>query len=276
MEIGSLLLQRISSSPWMVRPEFMTVLQNVVDLKFSKDQIETMSKSLINDQESEDEDDPFYEVHGNKLIINIEGTLMKKASYMDAMCGMIGMNKISTLLREAEQDESLEHIIFNWDCPGGTAQGTPELANQVYSLRQSKRLTSFISGQMCSAAYFIGSACDEIYSESLINDVGSIGVVALHVSQAERDKDIGLKYTYLTAGKYKAMGNSHEDLNDESKSELMRSINYSYKIFTDSVKKYRPQLNIAEVAEGRVFKTGEAVDNKLIDGFATLADILNS
>jgi ClpP class serine protease len=129
---------------------------------------------------------------------------------------------------------------------------------------------------MCSAAYFVGSACDEIYSESMINDVGSIGVVALHMSQQGLDNAMGLKYTYLTAGKYKAMGNQHEDLNDESKAELMRSINYSYKIFTESVQKYRPQLNISEVAEGRVFKTGEAVDNKLIDGLCSLADILNN
>lgn len=192
MEIGSLLLQRISSSPWMVRPEFMNVLQNVIDLKFSKEQLDnfgTLANNLkVYSTDNEDEESTFYERHGNKLLINVEGTLMKKASYMDAMCGMLGMNEISDLLREADNDESLEHIVFNWDCPGGTAQGTPELANQVYSMRKSKRLTSFISGQMCSAAYFIGSACDEIYSESMINDVGSIGVVALHVSQAERQK----------------------------------------------------------------------------------------
>jgi capsid assembly protease len=276
MEIGSLLLQRISSSPWMVRPEFMNVLQNVVDLKFSKEQLDNLSLAFRPKVDEEEKETPFYEVYGNKLLINVEGTLMKKASYLDAMCGMIGMDKISTLLREADADESIEQIVFNWDCPGGTAQGTPELANQVFSMRKSKRLTSFISGQMCSAAYFIGSACDEIYSESMINDVGSIGVVALHVSRQEYDKDMGLKYTYLTAGKYKAMGNPHEDLNDESKAELMRSINYSYKIFTDAVQKYRPQLNISEVAEGRVFKTGEAVDNKLIDGLCSLADILNN
>lgn len=268
MVIGkSSLLSRLSTTQWMVKPEFLYTMQNILELKLA-DNLPNIK--MLSEEEDDSEESFSYQV-GSKLVMNINGVLMSKASGLDAMCGMVGMNMIHDTL---DSMHGVDHLILNWDCPGGDAQGTPQLANRVHGLRDSMRITSLISGQMCSAAYYIGSAGDEIYSDSLINDVGCIGVVALHCDQSRRDEANGLKFTYLSAGEFKTTGNRHEPLTDNSKAELLRGINYSHEVFKADLKKFRPQLNIEEVANGRVWKTGQAVDNKLIDGFASLNDIL--
>lgn len=274
----SLLLNKLSTTSWMVRPEFLVTMQNILQLKF----VDNLNLKELFGVEIDPEavaskyaDIPINR-SGSKLLIEIEGTLIPKGSWMDTFCGFVGMQQLSSILKDAKEDSYIDHVILSWDCPGGSAQGTPELAKTVKELSNSKRVTSLVTGNMCSAAYFIGSAADEIYSTSLINDVGSIGVVALHVDQSEYDKSKGLKYTYLSAGKYKTMGNPHESLNPESFGELMSGINYSYEIFKKAVQEYRgfTDEEIEQVAEGRVFAAGQAIQNKLIDGVASLEEIL--
>jgi signal peptide peptidase SppA len=215
------------------------------------------------------------EIIGSKAVISMSGTLVRKAGYLDAMCGMAGMDMLGKLMQSAFANDAVDHVILNWDSPGGSAIGTPELADIVFSARDSKRITSFVSGKMCSAAYYIGSAAHEIYSSSAINSIGSIGVVMQHIDQSAADSSEGLKYTYIYAGKHKVDGNPHESLSPEAHGRMQKSADYLYGIFLDSVSKFRG-ADLSSFAEGQVFNAGQLIGTSMIDGIATLDEILRS
>jgi signal peptide peptidase SppA len=215
---------------------------------------------------------------GSKAILNMEGTLVHKAGFLDAMCGIVGMDTLGNEFNKLVADMSIDHIILNWNSPGGSAIGTPELAELVYSARDKKRITSYIFGSMCSAAFFIGSAAHEIYSSSSLNSVGSIGVVTMHIDQSVADHAEGLSYTYIYAGKHKIEGNPHEKLSPEALANIQNKLDYSYGIFLDSVAKCRGVTSeeMSKYAEGQVFNAGQVVGTPLLDGITTLDEILRS
>lgn len=275
MGIGSSLLNRISSSSWYIKPACLQAMQNILELKFINNLKVSDINAIVNLVDREQEEiTPFY-VAGNKLIINISGTLVPKGNSLDALCGFIGMDSIAKIITDAQTDSRFNHIILVWDSPGGTVAGSVALSNLIYQTRKFKQVTSLIAGEMCSAAYFIGSAADEIYAEELTSIVGSIGVYMLHVDQSEYDKDRGLKFTYIAAGEFKTLGNEHEPLNLKAVAALQEIVDYDYKVFLETVARNRNLIidQVKVFAEGKVFQAGRAPEG-MIDGIKTLKSIL--
>lgn len=280
---GSSLLHRLSSQVWYVRPEFLQTMQNVLELKFLNNLKTSDIKELLAARGTCASSPKYdtalpYNVVGNKLIVKVEGMLMQSVSEMDAMCGgFAAMPELSALLSEVKLDSAIDHVVMLWDSPGGSAAGCSSLAKQVYDLRSTKRVTSLVTGSLCSAAYFIGSAADEIYSTDELNAIGSIGAVAMHVNQSAKDKANGLEFTLIHAGEYKTLGDPHKALSASDTKELQKSIDHCYKVFTEAVMLHRniESSMLSSIAEGRVFHAGNAPKG-LIDGLASLEDILNS
>jgi signal peptide peptidase SppA len=271
MVIGSHLLNSLSEDAWFVLPSTLKAYENILNSKFvDKFKFESIPSEAGNNIAS----NPL-KIENGKAVLSMSGTLVRKAGYLDAMCGMTGMDTLSKLFTHAMNDDSVEHMVLEWDSPGGSAIGTPEFAEIVYSMRDRKRITSLVSGQMCSAAYYIGSAAHEIYSSSAINSVGSIGVVMQHIDQSGADSAEGLKYTYIYAGKHKVDGNPHESLSPEAHGRMQKSADYLYGIFLDSVSKFRG-ADVSAYAEGQVFNAGQLIGTPMIDGIATLDEILRS
>src|SRR6266540_1634530 len=70
-------------------------------------------------------------------------------------------------------------------------------------------------------------------------EVGSIGVYALHTEFSEADAKLGVKSTFIKAGRFKTAGNDVEPLDDESRAYLQAGVDRYYDMFTAAVAKYR-------------------------------------
>jgi len=164
------------------------------------------------------------------------------------------------------------------DSPGGTVQGTKPLADLIYKARDTKRVTTFVQGDMCSGGLFLGTASDEIYSDSPSNIVGSLGVYMMHVEFSQAYAHHGVKITYIKAGKYKAVGNDSEPLSQEGMEIFQKLVDADYKMFVESVAKHR-NVTVEEVlqnwADAQLFSSGEAVENGLIDGIVSFDELIN-
>lgn len=277
MVIGSLLGNQLNHDLWLVKPSSLITIQNSLKIELSEQEV----KKLLSVETDPDCVDALYcgipfEQIGSKLVISITGMMIPKGSWFATYFGYVGMDGFNKLLKDAADDETIDHVIIKWDCTGSTAQGIYEVASNLNSLRKRKRCTSLATGNMCSGAYLSGSCVDEIYSDSRINEVGSIGVLAMHADHSRRFEAEGIKVTYLSAGKYKTLGNPHEPLTEDAKNELMRNINFTYQEFKNTVQLNRglAEEELNAVVEGRIFTAADAVDNKLIDGIMTMDDIL--
>lgn len=215
---------------------------------------------------------------GGTMVIPVQGYIVPRANAMlEAWFGVTGISRIKAQLREAIANPSVGRIVFDVDSPGGSVEGVAELASEILAARGKKPMTAVANGLMASAAYWIGSAADEIVVTPS-GMVGSIGVLAVHEEVSGLLEKEGVAVTLITAGKYKAEANPYEPLGEEARAAIQKDVNHFYGMFVAAVAKGRG-VKPAEVrggfGEGRVVNAAEAVGLGMADRVATLDDVLS-
>jgi len=205
-------------------------------------------------------------------IVSINGPLVKDpflAWWFDGTT----FQQIRAAVSRAMDDSRVAGIILDVDSPGGTVNGTEETAEAVFGIRGGgKPVAAFTSGMMASAAYWIGSAAERVFV-SKTAEAGSIGVLMIHREYAELEKRIGIKTTYLKAGKWKAIGNPSEPLSEDARAIFQAQLDQIYSMFVGSVALYRDiedERVRADMADGRIFIGDRAVAVGLADQVGNL------
>ena len=211
-------------------------------------------------------------------VIPIYGVIMPRANLMTEMSGGTTVEGIRSDLRAALADEEVSRIVFDIDSPGGSVEGIPELAAEIFAARGRKPMTAIANYTMASAAYWLGAQADEIVaSPSAI--VGSVGVYGVHTDQSGFNEQIGLRPTYVYAGKYKIEGNPDEPLSDEARGHIQESVDYSYDQFVRGLADAR-SVSLKAVrdgfGEGRPLDPGPAAAEGMVDRIATLEEVLST
>jgi signal peptide peptidase SppA len=173
-------------------------------------------------------------------------------------------------------DESVGAIVIDIDSPGGSVFGTPELADEILKARGAKPIIAVANSNADSAAYWIASAADEIVGTPS-SMVGSIGVWTMHVDFSKMDERVGMKVTYVSAGKYKVEGNEYEPLGEEAQAALQARVDEYYGMFVAAVAKGRGVTASAVrngYGEGRVVTAKQALALGMIDRIGTLGQTL--
>lgn len=102
-----------------------------------------------------------YAVDNGIATIKMHGPLMKKVSPIVAFFfGIRSMEQIGNEYQMALEDKDVAGIMLDTDSPGGSVDGTAQLADIVYSGRGQKPTMTFANGSMTSAAYWIGTGTD--------------------------------------------------------------------------------------------------------------------
>jgi len=273
METGSLLLSKLSNTVWAIRPEMLPIFENVLNMKFNE--MEKLSAAVVAKKPQDEIRSDLVTIYGSKAIISVSGILMDNCSWLDAMCGMTSYGMIEQAVDECANASGIDHIITLWDSPGGMASGCNRATNVFRAARDKKRCTSLVTGQCCSAAYYLASGSDEVYADDPIRMVGHIGCYMLHVDQSKKDEKDGYKFTYIKAGEFKTDGNSHEPLSKSAMEQLQESVNTCYENFINDVAINR-RLSVDQirgVANGKWYDAVKA-PKEILDGFATLGEIL--
>lgn len=202
-------------------------------------------------------------------IIPISGPLMK-----NDYCGALGTQTLKQLTRMASNTESVQTIIYLIDSPGGSVDGTQAFADEIKA--STKRTIAVIDGYMCSAAYWIGSSCNELYASNKTDICGSIGTMCTLVDNTEAMKLRGsvIREYYATASAEKnKMFN--DALTGNGKALIAEMLDPLNDMFLATVKANRGnKINADEVLNGKTFLAEKAVEVGLIDGIKTLDEVL--
>lgn len=259
---------------WSILPEtFDQLVNRYTSMKVDLSEVDPMALN----RDGEGSDGEPYIIEDGVAIIPIMGPVFKRPSFFSFIFGGSSSLEIGEMVRRAADDPKVSGILLKIDSPGGVVNGTESLSDIIFTARGKKPTVAYADGNMTSAAYWIGSAA-EVVVAGPTSVLGSIGVLMIHTDYSEMDKKEGIKTTYLTAGKYKALGNNSEPLTLEAKEYFQNQLNYIYSIFVDSVARNRDvetEKVLMDMAEGKLFIGQQAVDAGLADQVGTVDSAKN-
>lgn len=207
---------------------------------------------------------------GSVSLVPVRGAVMKYD-----YCGSPGTRTIAKWLLEADNNPNIIGHILEGDTPGGSADGTGDLAALISSL--NKPVVCFTHGMLCSAGYWIGSSAKEIIASNPTVIVGSVGTymtledwraalekegVKVHEIYATRSTQKNLEYKEAISGNY-----------DPILKNLIDPFNES---FIKAVQRNRKDKGMnQEVYTGKTYLASQAKADGIIDHIGTLEFAIN-
>jgi signal peptide peptidase SppA len=269
----------VINSPWAITPDKLLEIRAIyaTHLRGEKIDVEALEARIGKPMKSERTQ---YQMDGSTAIVSIDGVLGKKMNLFTQISGGASTQLIEQDFQAAMDDPAVKSILMVIDSPGGTVDGTENLADAIYAARgKGKPIVALGDGLMASAAYWIGSAADEVYASDKSAKIGSIGVVATHEDYSQMEHNAGVKVTEISAGKYKRIASSHEPLSTEGRASIQDMVDHIYTNFVDGVARNRGVTSetVAEkMANGKIFLGHQAVKAGLVDGVSTQSALVRS
>jgi signal peptide peptidase SppA len=206
-------LSQLHKQPWLITPEAFGVIYSAAQ-SFFKEGIPTTLRT----------ESQLLSVDAGIGTVVLRGPMMRNPDVIDQLVfGATDTEEVMAAVHEATEREDVQAIVLDIDSPGGSVNGTPELAAAVAAASKAKTVYAFSAGQMCSAAYWVASQCDAVYATPSAR-VGSIGVILPVVDSSEAFAKAGLKMEVFAAGKFKSAGTPGTSLTEEQKDWLQSEV----------------------------------------------------
>jgi signal peptide peptidase SppA len=205
-------------------------------------------------------------------VVSVIGTLVSRSAYLDAASGLLSYGDIGQAIAGAMADPSVRGVLLDVDSPGGEVGGLFDLVEQIREIKSAgeKPLWAVANESALSAAYAIASAADRLYV-TRTGEVGSIGVVAVHVDESAADAKAGLAWTFMFAGERKIDANAHEPLSERARATIQADVDRLYAEFCALVAANRGISSAAARSTNAAIYRGElAVRAGLADRVGTL------
>jgi signal peptide peptidase SppA len=272
------LVAEFYSRAWAIRPEKLYLIDQLIRMRAAGQRFtdEEIRERIGADAFAGPR--PRATTPGTIAIIPIMGVISHRMNMVQQISGPGGtsIQKLTAQFRAALDDSSVKAIIFDVDSPGGSVDGVPELAAEIFDARSQKKIVAVANTMAASAAYWLASAADELVVTPS-GSVGSIGVYAAHEDVSKAMEMAGINLTLVSYGKYKTEGNPWAPLSEEAKAEMQSKVDAYGEMFIKAVAKNRgtdPQTVRGGFGQGRLALATEAVKQKMADRVATLDDVL--
>ena len=235
------------------------------------------------DEEPPPPPEPYARVSGSGYagavaVIGVYGVITQRGGFdFDTSEPLTSATSIANAVKLAAADQQVSGIVLDVDSPGGSVYGIAELSDAIYAAREAKPIAAVANSLMASAAYYAACQCDEVYSAPGA-EVGSIGVYTMHANVAELLKQRGISVELISAGKYKTEANPYGPLGDEARAHIQAAVDQYYDAFVRAVARGRgtPLKAVREgMGQGRVLQAEQAKAENMIDGVATLNEVIS-
>jgi len=201
------------------------------------------------------------EIKNGIAYIPIGGAIGQKLGDYSKIRGAVDVADIETDIAEAEADPRVRAMVFDMDSPGGMVSGTPELADRIAG--RTKPIYTFSNGMIASAAYWIASATDGIFTTKTAN-IGSIGVYVPHYDETQAYANEGVTVELIKSGKLKGIGFPGIPLSDAGREHLQERVNEIGAMFKAHVRSRRQGVADSTM-EGQTFMAPAALKLGLIN-----------
>ena len=265
----------VMEKPWAILPGHLAVMRDLVLMR--ADGVHLSDEEIQQRLGAARPNRGASQAPKSVAVIPIHGSIVPKATMFTDISGATSIQDLRSMFADAMNDPDVGSIVFDVDSPGGQVDLIPEFAADIRAQRGRKPMLAVSNTMMASAAYWLASQADEV-AVSPSSMTGSIGVFAAHDDLSAAMEQLGVKTTFISAGKYKTEGNSAEPLTEEARAHIQSLVDDAYMAFTGDVAKGR-RVTVANVrngfGEGRVLTAKAAVSAGLADRVATLEQTIS-
>lgn len=253
-----------ASQPWLMLPAALDSLLAIADRHGDPEALEArLGRPLDNTRA--------VTLRDGVAIIPVNGPIMRYANLFTRISGATSTQELATDLQTALDDPKVKAIVLNIDSPGGHASGINELADMVYAARGRKPIKAYSGGTIASAAYWIGSAADELVLDDTAL-AGSIGTVLEVVLREAREGE--KRYTITSSN----APNKRPDLEtEEGRAVISKTIDSLEGVFISRVARnlgVTPEQVPAMGDHGGLKVGAEAVESGLAHRLGSLESLI--
>ena len=190
--------------------------------------------------------------------------------------GNIGNNFAKEIV-QVREDPAVKAVVFRVNSPGGSVQAAAAIEREIKLLQENgKPVVASYGGYAASGGYWISCCADKIYSDKTTL-TGSIGVFGLVPSFGRAlKKNLHLNVYEVGTHKHGRMLSGMTPLDAEQEATMQKHIDGIYEDFVGHVANGRGMTAEAvdEIAQGRVWAGGDAIDIGLVDELGGLEDAI--
>lgn len=272
--MGARAISAILGEQWAMRPD---ALENMLAIaarehEFASGDLQALEqrlgRPLMNTERAS--------VRDGVAIIPISGPLFRYANLMTQLSGATSYGTVATDLRAAVDDPAVHAIVLQIDSPGGAVKGANELAKQIRDVRGVKPIVAYVGGDMASAAYWVGSAADEIIADES-SVLGSIGTMI--TIEEEDDMSAGKpgKKRFVFTSSQSPLKNARASTADGQR-EIQRLSDELAQVMVETIASNRgvsPEDVLAKYGQGTVYTGAEALKRGMIDSIGTFESVIS-
>lgn len=213
---------------------------------------------------------------GGIAVVPVLGPLVTRGDWLSAFLGAMDYGAIGNAVEAALADPAARAVLLELDSPGGEVGGIFDLVDRLAGLRDAagKPLWAVASESALSAAFAIGSVAERLYVTRTA-EVGSVGVVAVHVDESLADAMAGQKWTLIHAGARKVDGNAHEPLSATAFADIQTDVDALHGELVNLIARNRRMTSEAvRATEAAIYRGSRGIEAGFADRLGTLDQAL--
>ncbi len=177
---------------------------------------------------------------GRVAVLPVHGPLVYRHDLIAGLFGFSSYEDLQALAEDAFTSPDVDAVVLDLDTPGGEVAGLFETAEAIRRMADEagKPLAAVANPAALSAGYALAAVADRVFALPSA-ELGSIGVVAVHLDMSGADRQAGLNFEFVYAGERKIDGNPHMPLSERARADLQRDVDALYARFVDHVARYR-------------------------------------
>lgn len=202
--------------------------------------------------------------------IAVRGVMMKGESSL-FQCSSTPITRLQ--VRAAMREDDVRGVLLVLDSPGGTVDGTEDLADDVAALAAAKPTVAYAEDACHSAAYFVAAQAGRV----MVNAggyVGSIGVFGVVTDSSKAAEKQGYAVHLITSGGFKGQGTPGVPVDDAFLERARGIVSERRDRFVAAIARGRGMGadDVAALATGDIFNADRAAALGLVDAVGSIDD----